>query len=78
MDDIKIFSTNVRGLGELKKRRGVLHYLRNLNVNVIFLQDTHITEDKISYFNNLWNGNLFKYGGYGAPPAIFIYIFQMA
>ena len=54
-----MFSMNCRGLGEQKKRRDVLHYIRNLNLNVVFLQETHMTTDNIPYFNNLWNGKCY-------------------
>ena len=52
MRTLKIASVNVRGLGGQQKRRDVLHYLRNRNYDVIFLQDTHLTKNKIPFFDS--------------------------
>ena len=59
MNSIRILSMNCRGLAEQKKRRDVMHYIRNSNFNVVFLQDTHITLDRVSYFNSLWKGKCY-------------------
>ena len=56
---IKIASVNVRGLGGQHKRRDVLHYMRNLNFDIIFMQDTHLTPEKIPYFDSLWKGSAY-------------------
>ena len=56
---IKIASVNVRGLGGQHKRRDVLHYLRNLKFDVILMQDTHLTPEKIPYFDTLWKGRAY-------------------
>lgn len=56
---MKIISNNVRGLGAQHKRRDVLHYIRNMNCDIVFLQDTHLTKEKISSFNALWNGKAY-------------------
>ena len=47
---------NCRGLGEQKKRRDVMLYIRQSDFNVIFLQDTHMTTRMIPYFECLWKG----------------------
>ena len=36
-----------------------MHYLRSLNVNLLFLQDTHLTERALPYFNSLWKGRCY-------------------
>ena len=59
MDEIKILSMNCRGLGEQKKRRDVLNYISQFKFSVIFLQDTHMTERALPYFNNLWKGTCY-------------------
>ena len=59
MRNLKIASVNVRGLGGQQKRRDVLHYLRNRNYDVIFLQDTHLTKNKIPFFDSLWKGKAY-------------------
>ena len=59
MDELKILSMNCRGLGDQKKRRDVMHYLRSLNVDIVFLQDTHLTARALPYFNSLWKGGCY-------------------
>ena len=56
MTKLRIVSSNVRGLGTQHKRRDVMHFLRNMECDIILLQDTHITKEKISVFNSLWKG----------------------
>ena len=53
---INIRSLNVRGLGSQHKRRDVIHFLKNKNADIIFLQDTHLTKEKTPSFNLLWKG----------------------
>ena len=59
MYELKIMSMNCRGLGEQRKRRDVMHFIRHTDFNVIFLQDTHITTQMIPYFDNLWRGTCY-------------------
>ena len=59
MRNLKIVSVNVRGLGGQQKRRDVLHYLRNRDYDVVFLQDTHLTKNKIPFFDSLWKGKAY-------------------
>ena len=55
MDDtIKIISLNCRGLADTKKRRDVLHYLRQKKCEVYFLQDVHIEEKLTKYVTAEW------------------------
>ena len=56
MSDIVIASMNCRGLSDLKKRRDVMHYLRKKDYDILFLQDTHLTQNSFQYFNCLWRG----------------------
>ena len=51
-----MMSMNCRGLGDAKKRRDVLHYIRSKRLDIVFLQDTHLTTQKIPYFDTLWCG----------------------
>ena len=39
MDSIKIMSMNCKGLGDQRKRRDVMHYIRDKKYDVVFLQD---------------------------------------
>ena len=50
---------NCRGLSDHNKRRDVIHFVRNLNYNIIFLQETHMTTSAIPYFNCLWKGKCY-------------------
>ena len=50
---------NCRGLSQQEKRRDVLHFIRNTNSNVVFLQDTHISDRTRPFFNNLWKGTCY-------------------
>ena len=56
MDRITVMSMNCRGLSDAKKRRDVMHYIRNKNYHIVFLQDTHLTAKSIPNFDNLWRG----------------------
>lgn len=59
MNDIQILSMNCRGLGDLRKRRDVVNYIRSLNFNIVFLQDTHMTPQTLPYFDSLWDGKCY-------------------
>lgn len=50
---------NCRGLGDSRKRRDVMHFIRKKRCNIVFLQDTHLTIKAIPYFNTLWNGKAY-------------------
>ena len=51
---MKICSLNARGLGNLKKRRDVFHYLRGHNFDIICLQDTHFTAKQEAHIQCEW------------------------
>ena len=59
MAKLKIVSVNVRGIGTQHKRRDVMHFLKNMNCDIIMLQDTHLIKAKISSFNSLWTGKAY-------------------
>ena len=59
MFELQLATVNCRGLGDLKKRRDVLNFLRNQNYDIIFLQDTHITKKSTHFFNSLWPGKCY-------------------
>ena len=59
MDKINILSMNCRGLSQQNKRRDVMHFIRNLHFNVVFLQDTHMTDRTLPFFNSLWRGTCY-------------------
>ena len=51
---INICSLNTRGLGDYKKRRDVLNYLRMNKYSIICLQDTHFTQNMLAQINREW------------------------
>ena len=52
-------SINCRGLTQQQKRRDVLNYLRGSSADIIFLQETHLSEHSIPFFNSLWPGRCY-------------------
>ena len=54
-EKIVLSSVNCRGLQDLKKRRDVLDYLKNLNSNITCLQDTHLTLKNEREIKEIWN-----------------------
>ena len=54
MESLSIISLNCQGLGNMKKRRDVFHYLKQKRHNVYFLQDTHFEPKLESYIKAEW------------------------
>ena len=59
MDKISICSLNCQGLGDNKKRRDVLDYLRKKNHSIICLQDTHFTKNIENLIRSEWGYKVF-------------------
>ena len=59
MDKITLCSLNCQGLGDPRKRRDVLHYLRGKNFSIICLQDTHFTKDMEKIISNEWGYSVY-------------------
>ena len=57
MAELNILPFNTQGLGGIKKQKGVLHYLKNMNCEIFCLQDTHFTTDQEIHIRNIWEGN---------------------
>ena len=53
MDELKIASMNVRGIGN-NKRRETFNWLRNKQQSMIFLQEVHCTEATIDTWRSEW------------------------
>ena len=58
MDDIKLISLNVRGLGNREKRMSIYHYMRNKRADIIYLQETHSTERTYFTWKTEWNSDM--------------------
>ena len=53
-DKIKICSMNCQGLGDNRKRRDVLNFLRKSNYSILCLQDTHFSKETENLIANEW------------------------
>ena len=56
---LSIASLNAQGLGETKKRRDVMNYLRNRKHDIYFLQDTHWVSKLEPYIASEWGYTCF-------------------
>ena len=60
---LKVITCNVRGLSDSKKRRQIFHYVRDHDVDVVFLQETHSTSKSTKIWRNTWGGEaIFSHG----------------
>ena len=59
MDNSKLISINVRGLGSRHKREDVINYLVNMKCDIMLLQDTHLIKSKVPIFDSLWTGKAY-------------------
>ena len=62
VDDLKISTLNVNGLGEASKRRDVFCFLREQKHDIYFLQETHIKESLENYVRATWGYDLWIAG----------------
>jgi len=49
--DLKVCSLNVRGLGDMLKRREMFKWLRKKNYSIYMLQEVHCSETTISVWS---------------------------
>jgi exonuclease III len=54
VETFKICTFNCNGLGNSTKRRDVFDYLRELNANIYFLQETHWKTEMEKYIRSAW------------------------
>ena len=57
-EQLKILSANCQGLRDCTKRLDVLNYFLQLNLNIICLQDTHLTADDENLLKLTFNCNV--------------------
>ena len=50
-NNIKMLSANCQGLRNLEKRHDVITYFKEIGVNILTLQDTHLIQSNISKLN---------------------------
>ena len=56
MYTLNAVTLNVRGLGTYNKRKLIYQYLKDNKVDIAFLQETHITDDKIDLIKGEYSG----------------------
>ena len=59
MDSIKISSFICQGLGDMRKRRGGFHYLKQKSYSICCLQDTHFNAKLEKYVRSEWRYKCF-------------------
>ena len=59
-DSLRMISLNVRGIGNFRKRRAMFTWCRKQKADVIFLQETHSTENCESQWKKEW-GSLISF-----------------
>ena len=57
MSTLKFLSLNARGLNDYSKRQTLYDWLRDINCNIVFLQETHYVTDKENIYNARWQGS---------------------
>ena len=57
-ENIVVLSANLRGLQDARKREDVLNYYKELDPNILCLQDTHWTNKNIPDIKRIWNGEI--------------------
>ncbi len=72
--ELRFMSWNVKGLNHLVKRNRVLAHLRQLKVEVAFLQETHLRSTDQSRLNCRWNGQIFHSSFQGKARGVAILI----
>ena len=58
MSEVTLCTFNCRGLGDFRKRRDVLNYLKKSPHNIFFLQDIHCSPGKKHSFRNTWGSDI--------------------
>ena len=61
-NNIRVLSANCQGLQKLDKRRDVLSYFKERNVNILCLQDTHGVDSDIPTVKEIWGNNCYIHG----------------
>ena len=72
--DLKIMSSNVKGLADPVKRKQVFNYFRNKKLDVIFIQESHSSKNKQKIWRSQWGGStLFSHGETNARGAAILF-----
>ena len=57
-ENIVVLSANSRGLQDARKREDVLNYYKELDPNILCLQDTNWTDKNVPDIKRIWNGEI--------------------
>ena len=61
-NNLVVLSANCQGLQTLEKRRDVLSFFKDKNINILCLEDTHLCKKDISEVKEVWGGDCFISG----------------
>ena len=62
MNCVTVLSTNCRGLHNIRKRVDVLTHLKELNHNIVYLEDTNWTKKDMASVSKMWGGKCYIHG----------------
>ena len=58
MENLKIMTCNVQGLGDALKRRKFFRYFKQKNIDIVMIQETHSIKSKHRVWCNEWGGQI--------------------
>lgn len=70
MDQIKIVSCNVNGLGDESKRRDIFRYIKQTKGHIFLLQETHSTVETEHLWKAEWGGSFIANHGTSAARGV--------
>ena len=59
MNDLSVVSLNARGMNSFEKRQKIYDWLRDTNVHIALIQETHYIEKNELKYNSRWFGKIF-------------------
>ena len=60
---LSVLSININGMSEEKKRNNLFDILKNKNIDITLIQETHSTENLINKWEKKWLGKSFRNSG---------------
>ena len=74
MNSFKILSLNVRGIRNKEKRKTIFSWIRNQKAKIVFLQETHATDDLQKLIENELKGTWVFANGDNRARGVCVYI----
>ena len=56
---LKLCNLNVRGIGDIKKRRKLFNYLKQVNYDIVTLQEVHSVVEEEELWRKQWHSDIF-------------------